>query len=61
MSVGWGEQTCVKQLASLNGMPSHPSKIVLQERYDGFGSGWRGSTTELYIMEYHQDVVVQTL
>ena len=29
--VGWGERTCVKQLASLNGMPNHPSKIVLQE------------------------------
>ena len=26
------EQTCVKQLASLNEMPNHPSKIVLQER-----------------------------
>ena len=26
------ERTCVKQLASLNEMPNHPSKIVLQER-----------------------------
>ena len=38
-SVGWGERTCVKQSALLNGMPNHPSKIVLQERYDGSGTG----------------------
>ena len=45
ISVGWEERTCVKQLVSWNGMPNHPSKIVLQERYDGSGTGWRGSTT----------------
>ena len=32
ISVGWGEQTCVKQLASLKEIPNHPSKIALQER-----------------------------
>ena len=50
LSVGWGERTCVKKLASLNGMPNHPSKIVLQERYNGSGTGRRGSTTELDIV-----------
>ena len=31
-------------------MPNHPSNIVLQERYDGSGTGWRRSTTELDIV-----------
>ena len=31
ISVGLGERTGVKQLASLNGVSIHPSKIVLQK------------------------------